>query len=168
MLVPFQPDKQKGQGGCCPGQTPHHLIEVHCFTPSAGRSAGERIRGFTRYKDKKAPCVCCDESSRFYGDHGTMHAIQGMAERGCMDPEGPRSQMGGQDGAWTYGAAKDGALEAHKTAFGASECRDGCVEAQLDAYHSRIGVKDDDTLLRADRSPLTDEQKELGTASGFG
>lgn len=81
-----------------------------------------------------------------------------------MDDEGPRSQMGGEDGAWNYGAAKEGALLAHKTTFSASDCRDGCLEAQLDAYHEQVGVKDDDTKLRADRSPLTDKQKKFGKA----
>jgi hypothetical protein len=166
MLVPYE--ATAGQAACCPGQTPHHLIEVHCFTPAGGRGAGERLRGFARYDDKKAPCVCCDESSRYHGDHGSMHAIQGMYERSCMDPDGPRSQMGGNDGAWTYGEAKKGALAAHQETFPASDCRDGCTEAQLDAYHSKVGVKDDKTPLRADRSPLTEEQKELGDAVGFG
>src|SRR6266851_8268518 len=153
MLVPYQPDKAKGQGGCCPGQTPHHLVEVHCFTEVGERESGARLRGFARYDDKKAPCVCCDESSRYYGDHGNMHAVQGMAERSCMDADGPRSQMGGAGGAWNYGNAKTSAIVAHTTTFPASECREGCLEAQLDAYHSKVGVKDDDTPLRADRSP---------------
>jgi hypothetical protein len=166
MLVPYKP---KGEtGGCCPGQTPHHLIEVHCFTPSGERAEGGRLRGFARYDDEQAPCVCCDESSRYHGDHGSMHAIQGMVERSCMADDGPRSQMGGNDGAWNYGSARDGALTAHKSTFADSNCRDGCLAAQLDAYHSQVGVKNDSTPLRADRSPLTDEQKEFGEAEAFG
>lgn len=162
MLVPYQPDKVAGQGGCCPGQTPHHLIEVHCFTKVGERSSGKRVRGFAKYDDKKAPCVCCDESSRYEGDHGSMHAIQGMHERSCMSPGGPRSQMGGDGGSWNYGAAKEGALSAHAETFPKSKCRSQCLEAQLDAYHSKAGVKSDETKLRADRSPLTDAQKDLG------
>ncbi|NVN91647.1 MAG: DUF4150 domain-containing protein [Desulfuromonadales bacterium] len=164
MLVPYSPEKSKGQGGCCPGQTPHHLIEVHCFTKVGERESADRIRGFSKYDDNKAPCVCCDESSRYEGDHGNMHAIQGMCERNCMNPDGPRSQMGG-DGSWDYGAAKKGALAAHKETFPKSNCRDQCLEAQLDAYHKQIGVKDDTTKLRADRSPLTEEQKDIGASA---
>lgn len=160
ILVPYKPEA--GGQGCCPGQTPHHLVEVHCFTKVGERESGARVHGFAKYDDKKAPCVCCDESSRYHGDHGSMHSIQGMSERACMDADGPRSQMGGADGAWNYGAAKQGALVAHQTTFPASECRDDCLEAQLDAYHEQVGVKDDDTKLRADRSPLTAEQKEFG------
>jgi hypothetical protein len=166
MLVPYSPKDE--QDGCCPGQTPHHLIEVHCFTPAGERAAGSRLRGFARYDDKKAPCVCCDESSRYHGDHGSMHAIQGAIERGFMDEDGSRSQMGGDNNRWNYGEAKSGGLSAHQITFADSECRDECLSAQLDAYHQQIGVKDDSTPLRADRSPLTGEQKEFGDALGFG
>lgn len=162
MLVPYQPDKRAGQGGCCPGKTPHHLIEVHCFTPAGGRAGGKRLTGFSRYDDKKAPCVCCDESSRYKGDHGTLHAVQNSYERVFMDEAGPRSQMGGVDDTWTYGEAKAGALAAHEAAFPDAGCSSGCLEKQLDAYHKGVGVKNDDTPLRADRSPLKDEQREMG------
>jgi hypothetical protein len=161
MLVPYQPDKRAGQGGCCPGKTPHHLVEVHCFTEVGARASGDRVRGFAKYDDKKAPCVCCDESSRYKGDHGSMHAVQNVHERDHMDPDGPRSQMGG-DGSWNYGAAKEGAMTAHAATFADSNCREGCIEAQLDAYHEKVGVKDDSTKLRADRSPLKDKQKRQG------
>ena len=162
MLVPYQPDKREGQAGCCPGKTPHHLVEVHCFTPSGGRAGGKRLTGFSRYDDKMAPCVCCDESSRYKGDHGTLHAVQNSYERVFMDEDGPRSQMGGQDDTWTYGEAKAGAVAAHQAAFPSSDCGGGCIEKQLDAYHKEVGVKNDDTPLRADRSPLKDEQREMG------
>lgn len=162
MLVPYQPDKKEGQAGCCPGKTPHHLVEVHCFTKAGERESGERVHGFSKYDDKKAPCVCCDESSRYEGDHGLMHSVQNMHERIHMDPDGPRSQQGGMDGAWNYGAAKEGAVIAHQAAFPASDCGGDCLEKQLDAHHKQIGVKDDKTRLRADRSPLKDDQKGIG------
>lgn len=164
MLVPYKPDKQAGQGGCCKGKTPHHLIEVHCFTKPGERASGARVRGFSQYDDKVAPCVCCDESSRYEGDHGLLHAVQNTHERGCMNADGPRSQMGGDDGAWNYGEAKRGAQVAHKAAFPDSNCSEECVAKQLDAYHEQVGVKDDSTPLRADRSPLNDEQKGVGEA----
>jgi hypothetical protein len=162
MLVPNKPDRRAGQGGCCKGQTPHHLVEVHSFTPSGGRVKGVRLQQFSEYQDKKAPCVCCDESSRYYGDHGSMHAIQGMWERAHMNPPpAPRSQMGG-NGGWNYGAAKKGALAAHSKTFKKAGCRDGCIDAQLDAYHKQIGVEGNDTPLRADRSPLKEKQAKFG------
>jgi Domain of unknown function (DUF4150)/GHH signature containing HNH/Endo VII superfamily nuclease toxin 2 len=161
ILVPAVPDKRAGEVGCCNGKTPHHLLEVHCFTKVGERKSRGRLPNFSQYDDRKAPCVCCDTASRFKGDHGTLHAVQNMKERSHMNPTGPRSQMGG-DGTWTYGAAKAAALTAHKATFPKSGCSAGCTAAQLDAYHHKIGVKDDSTPLRADRSPLKDEQKKLG------
>jgi hypothetical protein len=168
MLVPHTPLVSEGQTGCCPGDTPHHLIEVHCFTPAGGRSAGQRLPEFEGYNDSRAPCVCVT-GTRYKEEHGSMHAVQGMAERNCMDPNGPRSQMGGKDNAWNYGAAKKGAIKAHQKAFpdagpDGKACSEKCLEKQLDNYHQqeKVGVKDDKTPLRADRSPLTEEQKISG------
>ena len=118
MLVPYTP--VKGQAACCddPKQTPHHLIEVHCFTEPGGRGSlaglGEK---FKDYREGKSPCVCCGRSHRASGDHGVLHAVQNMWERAHMNPDGPRSQMGG-NGSWNYGAAKKGGLAGHKAAFG--------------------------------------------------
>jgi hypothetical protein len=165
MLVPHTPLASEGQTGCCEGDTPHHLIEVHCFTEEGARSDGTRLPGFGGYNDKRAPCVCVT-GSRYKEEHGNMHAIQGRAERNCMNPAGPRSQMGG-NGTWNYGAAKKGAVEAHQKTFPKSgpddkPCSKECLEQQLDNYHKQksVGVKDDSTPLRADRSPLTEAQKQ--------
>ena len=164
MLMPYKPDKTANPDsqGCCKGQTPHHLVEVHCFTKAGERASGDRVHGFSKYDDHDAPCVCCDESSRYKGDHGSMHAVQNVHEAAQMDPAGPRSQMGGQDGKWNYGAAKQGAVVAHEATFPDSGCRPECITAQLDAYHEQVGVKDDKTKLRADRSPLKPRQKSKG------
>jgi hypothetical protein len=163
MKCELQPFSKGANSGCCTGQTPHHLVEVHGFTEVGQRDAGTRLAQFTKYSDKSAPCVCCDQSSRYTGDHGSMHAIQGMAERACMAPGPPRSQMGGQGNAWTYGKAKEAAVTAHQETFKSAACSSECIGAQLDAYHNSIGVKDD-TPLRADRSPLSDEQKTFGAS----
>jgi hypothetical protein len=168
MLVPHTPTGD--QTGCCekppPKDTPHHLVEVHCFTPSGGRAGGDRLQGFEAYNDKKAPCVCV-QGSRYTQEHGSMHAIQNTFEIAQMDPGGPRSQMGGAGNAWNYGAAKKGAIHAHRTTFpdagpNGEPCSEECLEKQLDSYHKQSGVKNNDTPLRADRSPLKDEQKEWG------
>ena len=99
--------------------------------------------------------------------HGQMHAIQNTAEKNCMDPDGDRSQMGGKDNAWNYGAAKKSGIFAHQKTFPASgkngkPCSEECLEAQLDNYHKQVGVSSDKTPLRADRSPLKEEQKTWG------
>jgi hypothetical protein len=168
MLVPYSPTGD--QPGCCktpePADTPHHLVEVHCFTPAGGRSAGDRLPGFENYDDAKAPCVCVG-GSRYKDEHGKMHAIQNTYEKSLMDPDGPRSQMGGQNNAWKYGEAKKGGLHAHKKTFpdagpDGAPCSEECMEKQLDSYHKQAGVSGNDTTLRADRGPLKEEQKQWG------
>ena len=161
-LQPYSRTKTKTMG-CCEGQTPHHLIEVHSFTPPGGRKKKQRLEEFKNYDDGKAPCVCCDESARDKGDHGRMHAVQGVWERAHMSPTGKRSQMPatGEAGDWTYGEAKLGGITALQNTFPNSKCSGECIAAQLDAYHSQVGVNDD-TPIRADRSPLTEDQEEDG------
>ncbi|OEC38041.1 hypothetical protein A7D27_23435 [Pseudomonas sp. 1D4] len=169
MLVPYTARATENQTGCCEGETPHHLVEVHCFTEAGGRKDKTRLSGFSAYDDTRAPCVCVT-GSRYTGTHGNMHAIQNTAEKGYMVPEsagGPRSQMGGKDDAWNYGAAKKTGIFAHQKTFPTSgkdgkPCSEACLAAQLDNYHKQVGVTDDKTPLRADRSPLKDEQKEWG------
>ena len=165
MKCELQPFHSTTKTGCCEGQTPHHLIEVHGFTVPSGRKDATRLEQFTKYDDKKAPCVCCDQSKRTEGDHGLLHAVQGMAERSCMKDGPPRSQMGGKDNQWNYGKAKKAGVSAHKATFPQAKCSDGCIEAQLDAYHNKdIGVEGDNTPLRADRTGLQQWQKDEGGA----
>lgn len=168
MLVPHTPLASQGQTGCCPGETPHHLVEVHCFTPAGGRSEGLTLPQFSGYNAFRAPCVCVT-GSRYTESHGEMHAVQNRAELRCMDPDGPRSQMGGVGNNWNFGTAKQAAVKAHQTAFpdagpDGKPCSEACLEQQLNNYHKQdsVGVKDDSTPLRADRSPLQDWQKEWG------
>jgi hypothetical protein len=168
MLVPYAPTGD--QPGCCknppPKDTPHHLVEVHCFTVKGGRKAKKRVQGFEDYNDRRAPCVCV-WGSRYTQEHGKMHAIQNSYEESLMDPNGERSQMGGLNNQWNYGAAKKGAIHAHRTTFpdagpNGEPCSEECLEKQLDSYHKQVGVKDNKTPLRADDSPLKEEQREYG------
>ncbi len=167
MLVPYSPLATKGQTGCCPGETPHHLVEVHCFTPPGGRSGGKVLPQFEGYNAYRAPCVCTT-GSRYKGTHGQMHSIQNTAEKRCMVPKpAPRSQMGGKNNAWNFGSAKQSGIKAHQTTFPDSgpdgkPCSEACLAAQLDNYHKQCGVTDDSTPMRADRSPLKEWQKEWG------
>src|SRR5262249_42630805 len=50
MLVPYS--RQNNQkGGCCPGQTAHHIVPKHHFPNVPGYDEGD------------APCVCCEGHS---------------------------------------------------------------------------------------------------------
>jgi hypothetical protein len=134
LLIPKSADKKS----CCePETTGHHLIEVHCFSPTGLR--GSPLEGLENYNQNKAPCVCASES-RADGTHGLLHAIQGRIEGhyeqtgteicSWLDPDGKgRTNVS----KWRYKHARDAGVKAHKIAF--PQCSEECTKAQLDAYH---------------------------------
>ena len=173
--------KSKDKELCCaPENTGHHLVEVHCFTPTSGRSAGARLRGFAKYEDEDAPCVCASRS-RFRGTHGICHSVQGMLEAAYnasatvlkkWSNAGSLIKGGGGKrnpavSKWNYGQARDAGAMAHKKAF--PHCNAVCVRNQLDEYHKDKCGLDDDTPLRTDTTergggPLSSEAKKAVTA----
>lgn len=167
ILVAKKDDKK----ACCPpDNTGHHLVEVHCFTPTSGRAGGARLPGFSSYNDKDAPCVCASRP-RHSGSHGILHAIQGQIEAAFnatgavlkkFPGAGPLTGTGKRGpgvSKWTYGQARDAGAFAHKTAF--PHCNAVCIQNQLDAYHKL----DSDTPVRTDPTSrsagkLTSEQRQ--------
>lgn len=138
ILAPYN----AGDKYCCdPDTTPHHLIEVHCFTRSGGRGeASEKaplLDEYLDYDEGQAPCVCASQSASD-GTHGVMHDVQGSLERGyaALRAENPLHSWGPgplQQSYWNYGEARDTGATAHKRAF--PHCDQECTKRQLDAYH---------------------------------
>jgi hypothetical protein len=142
MLVPY---KHNGKKTCCPGQTGHHLVEVHSFM--ADRKAKRNLPQFPNYVEDDAPCVCatCPRGSRFHQEHGDLHAVQGVLELGAM-ARAP-SNMKGM--AWNYGEAREAGVKAHAATFPNSGCNPACIEAQLNSYHQTPPQNiSDDTPLK--------------------
>jgi hypothetical protein len=153
--------KPKGEDKkfCCnPETTGHHLVEVHCFSPSGQR--GKPLGGFEKYNQNKAPCACAS-TARNTGTHGIMHKVQGMMEGayksrgtvlGTWQGAGALLAKGGTERApaishWNYGEARDAGVLSHKTAF--PHCNAACTKEQLDEYHKSCGI-DETTALRSD------------------
>jgi hypothetical protein len=132
---------------CCPGETGHHIVEVHGFSSPA-------------YKENAAPCICAqcpqDGRGRYEGDHGFLHAIQGILEQAAIERAPPA--LKGQ--AWTYQEARAAGMRAVQLTFPASKCSRACLRAQIDSYHHGIGVKNHDRLDTTS-PPLQPNQKEL-------
>lgn len=157
-LVPKSQDKKK----CCNDETTgHHLVEVHCFTATGGRSANIRLSGFGKYSDVDALCACASKD-RDKGTHGVMHAVQGQIEAAFnASPDAPLKQWpgagarsGGTRGPafskWVYSEARDAGVTAHKLAF--PHCNPHCIKAQLDKYHkdpNGLNLQED-TPVRSD------------------
>ncbi|MBT2324386.1 DUF4150 domain-containing protein [Variovorax paradoxus] len=159
MLVPYSQQNNK-KGGCCPGQTAHHLVPKHHFPKEV--SSG--------YDEGDAPCVCAEGHSwHRNGDkdqhfnkcdktHADMHDIQDAGERDAINTIEKKIAKGKDVGrrdaeyAMNYEEARDSAVDAHEECFPKSECGAKCLEAQLNAYHRQqsVGVRDG-TLVRTKR-----------------
>ena len=149
-------DGTKTQGNCCPGKTPHHLVEVHCFAPINDRTGVMqefRNAAGKGYSLNKAPCLCV-EGPREDKEHGECHAVQQQLEAAYnQSPSAPRTAMsvGGQSN-WTYGQARDAGLEAQSITK--PGCDRACTKAQLDAYHNKAPPNgpgcNDSTPVRSD------------------
>ncbi len=143
MLVPY--DRAKSKGGCCPGQTPHHLVPKHHFPKSVSK----------KYDQADAPCVCAEGGSWHRNDkmafpkdektHPDLHDLQDGTERSVIDlVESDPKLKRSADEAMTYEEAREVGVAAHKQVFKSSGCSEACIRAQLDAYHNQSGVDDDD------------------------
>lgn len=158
----LKPKSQDKSFCCAPDATGHHLVEVHCFTATGGRSEGKRLEGFEKYDPEQAPCACAS-TPRDQGTHGVMHSVQGKLESAyhasgetlASWSDAGKLVKGGKtrgpaESKWTYGQARDAGLFAHKTAF--PHCNSTCTKNQLDEYHRKAGITED-TPLRTDPVP---------------
>lgn len=149
MLVPYSRQNNK-KGGCCPGQTAHHIVPKHHF-PAAD---------FPGYDQGSAPCVCAEGHSwhrkcaapfnNADKTHPDMHDIQDGFERGCINAVSSALAAGKDtkgrtaDTAMNFSNARDKAVDAHEQVFPESDCSPGCLEAQINAYHRQgsVGIRD--------------------------
>jgi hypothetical protein len=149
ILQPMRPKQ------CCKGEQPHHLVEVHCFSPVGGRKQKKVLPEFKGYKEGKAPCVCAT-GPRHDKEHGALHAAQQTLE----------ATHDMRSGAWSYKDAREAGTLAHSLVY--PDCNPKCIEAQLDAYHNQSapdgpGV-DDDSILRTDPDASTRSAGKLTKA----
>lgn len=169
----LKPKKNDKDFCCHPNTTGHHLIEVHCFSPTGER--GGALEDLENYNQNDAPCVCASES-RADGTHGVLHAVQSKIEGAYNDMPGEPlcewldagKKIPGTDkranalSKWTYGDARDTGMLAHKLAF--PHCNSECIKRQLDDYHKdQCGLKEGEPL-RTDPGAATRSSGDLGKA----
>jgi hypothetical protein len=151
-LKPYSPNQ------CCPGQTPHHLIEAASFFKSGvgnGRGGSKDgvssvaldsvvSEGKDKYSEGKAPCVCAEGATQNVGTHGMMHTHQST-----MNTNAPQGDLKYSDGSsrscrkTTYKQAKENACEALALTFPNAGCNPDCIKQQLDNYHNQANITDD-------------------------
>ena len=152
MLLPYKRQDNK-KGGCCPGQTAHHIVPKHHFPAS----------DFPGYDEGDAPCVCVEGHSWHRNDdspfrkvdktHPDMHDIQDANERLSIDIV-EQAKAGGQDvgsrtpdHAMDFDDARTSGVDAHMQVF-KPPCSEDCLKAQINAYHrqSSVGVRDNSLI----------------------
>lgn len=152
MLQPYD-KSEKGKGGCCNGQTGHHLVEASGLmegrTKKKGQPHNPSILKGTEYDEAKAPCVCLEGVNQYQGTHGLMHTYQSTAAIESARPgtltfvdSNATESTKTFEKTTTYGEAKAEGLQAMGKVFN-NECDPKCIEAQLDAYHNQAGIYDD-------------------------
>lgn len=140
MLVPYSPDKAKGETGCCPSgtfaaKTPHHVLPKSSFA------------GWKNYKQADAPCVCAKGHSYYDEEHGDLHTRYGVVAMHQKDSKGN----------WPSRAkATDAGAKSVRKTFPASKCSDACLKAQLNAYHNSV-ADDPEKPMKATHPMAKDE-----------
>lgn len=146
ILVPKGNDSER----CCsPATTGHHLIEDHWIQGNAAFPAHtQNSPGYSGYN--RAPTVCA-EGRRSDGEHGLLHALQGVHEDSYLPPSGVNRNK-----PWNYDAGKRAALRAHHITFLNSDCSRDCIEAQLDAFY---GTDRNRPLQQSDRRQGVEQEQ---------
>lgn len=146
LLQPYVPnaDQKKAGHSCCHPQTPHHLIEASALHVKGrkGKMIGDDLHS---YSEDAAPCVCAEGPTQNVGTHGLMHTFQSANAAKCPG------------GMTTYKEAREHAAKTLKKVFPESGCSQKCIEAQLDAYHRKCGLKDD-TPIKAVETGQTSKE----------
>jgi hypothetical protein len=161
LLIPKKHDKK----WCCPEtegpidpsdtqRTGHHLIEDQWVkqnpnfpwyhTDRASAPAETLIPPATPGRNaatdppaggvNDAPTVCANTARTPGTPHRELHDVQGVFLEQFQDG-GSRAVAGQPSNGFNYGQAKQSAVMAHTAAFPDSNCKQACVEAQLDAFY---------------------------------
>jgi hypothetical protein len=128
-LVPYNAQKD-GVKGCCPSQTPDHVIPKSSFY-TAAVSKGKKLPGWKKYKMSAAPCMCAEGPSNTEGSHGLRHAAHKF--------------MGKKVGAGTtqsFAKELNLCVKSAQKVFKSSNCSNKCLKAQLNEGHKDMCSKD--------------------------
>jgi hypothetical protein len=126
-LVPYKetelPAANNG-GGCCPGQTGHHVLP------------GSMFKNCPDYKHSEAPTICVEGVNNTHGSHGHIHRKLGAKLGGLLQIDGktkipPGAQIMKKD-------AIDAGVDSVKEAFPESLCDEHCLKAQLHEFYGRL------------------------------
>lgn len=122
-LLPFNASPRDGINGCCPAQTPDHIVPKSSFFKISVDN-GTPMAGWGKYKIDDAPCMCLEGGS-CSGSHGLRSA---------------HHKAFSEVGSGTLVSFED---EVKHCAAGAKavapQCSQACLEAQLIEGHKDMG-----------------------------
>ena len=119
VLVPKK-NNGKPPTGCCPPQTPDHLIDGASFkNPKVGK-----------YDYNSAPCICATGPNASTATHGLLSNYR----RNYITKNITTNKK------WKLEEAAKCGAEAVEKVFPKSGCDKDCIEAQLIEYHKRMGI----------------------------
>ncbi|WP_213958113.1 PAAR-like domain-containing protein [Variovorax sp. dw_954] len=122
FLRPYNAEKD-GKGGCCPGQTPHHIPPKANFK----NASGNYMKG---YDHNTALCACLEGPSQHVGTHGKAHAALDYAAELHDLKHLDKCNLG------EYNAICAMSIEA------TTECDKDCIEHQLNnSFKSPVDPK---------------------------
>jgi hypothetical protein len=154
-LVPYEddsetsPDKRRearaaNKGGCCPGQTGHHLI------PKGAIEAKGDGLGCPQYNEamhSAAPTVCVEGKNQHAGSHGRIHrSVAGLQRRdkdaGTTKGLISRRPIVGADNSIEMDDLIEYGARSLQETFPLSRCSEECLLAQLRAFYKDGACKD--------------------------
>jgi hypothetical protein len=148
-LVPYD-GKPDGIHGCCPAQTPDHVVpKSSFFVRAVDGGDGRRLAGWTKdngkggYDIDEAPCMCLEGGS-CSGGHGLRHAHH----KACSDVESGTIHPFDDE-------CSHCAEGAHAVA---PNCDKECIEAQLQAGHAKMGDTSGDVKHSSTGKNMTEDE----------
>jgi len=118
-------------GGCCPGQTGHHLITDQMVKGGTCSVYDKDTNPTGLYRTETALTVCVEGENQYHGTHGLVHAKLGDA----ISRLEMKKTRESPDGMMSLDEAIDVAAESHSEAFPRSKCSEECIKAQLRDYY---------------------------------
>lgn len=142
-LVPYNANHD-GASGCCPSQTPDHLIPKASFF-KISHDHGEKLDSWPNYDENKAPCMCAEGGSNTAGSHGLRHAHH--------KANGP-----GKDVMQSFDKEADLAAKGAAEVFKSSGCGEDCIKQQLTNGHNGMGDQSSNVKHKPSGSVLTNDE----------
>ena len=153
QILPYDAEPRDGIHGCCPAQTPDHIIPKSSFFKTSVK-AGELIDGWDKYDANKAPCMCLEGANNTHGNHGLRHAHH-KAFSEVKNGEYISFEKESEH-------CVDGAVAV------APQCEKKCIEAQVAKGHEGMGDKSKNIKHSSSGKKLSKEEADKMIQDSFG